>query len=81
LFHTRPFVIVCRPVGCTNSFAYRIRPDLQGDRITAPHGISGNAKVTLTLVWILARGSNGKCTGKTLLHSEYLTGTGSVSFS
>jgi hypothetical protein len=44
--------------------------------------ISGKAHITLTLVWILSRDTNGKCDGaKVLFHSEYLTGTGAVSFS
>lgn len=46
-------------------------------------GIAGNVRVTLTLVWIVSRNSEGKCDGtkKVLFHSEYLTGTGTVSFS
>jgi hypothetical protein len=46
-------------------------------------GISGNVHLTLTLVWIVSRNSDNKCDGtKTpLFHSEYFTGTGSVSFS
>ena len=46
-------------------------------------GISGNVHLTLTLVWIVPRNSDNKCDGtkKALFHSEYLTGTGTVSFS
>jgi len=43
--------------------------------------ISGRVRITLTLVWIVSRSSSGKCDGtKVLFHSEYLTGTGTVSF-
>lgn len=47
------------------------------------HGISGKVQITLTLVWIVSRNTNNKCDGtkKVLFHSEYLTGTGTVSFS
>jgi hypothetical protein len=45
-------------------------------------GISGKALITLTLVWIVSRDTGGKCNGgKVLFHSQYLTGTGAVSFS
>jgi hypothetical protein len=45
-------------------------------------GISGKVNITLTYVWIVARGSSGKCTGeKVLFQSSYLTGAGAVSFS
>ena len=46
-------------------------------------GISGKVQITLTLVWIVSRNTNNKCDGtrKVLFHSEYLTGTGTVSFS
>jgi hypothetical protein len=44
--------------------------------------ISGKVRITLTLVWIVSRSSSGKCDGtKVLFHSEYLTGTGTVSLS
>jgi len=44
-------------------------------------GIAGRVHITLTLVWIVFRNTNGKCDGtKVLFHSEYLTGTGTVSF-
>ena len=44
--------------------------------------ISGKVRITLTLVWIVSRASSGKCDGtKVLFHSEYLTGTGTVSLS
>ncbi len=46
-------------------------------------GISGHVHLTLALVWIVSRNSDNKCDGtkKALFHSEYLTGTGTVSFS
>ncbi len=45
-------------------------------------GVSGRVTITLTPVWILARAAIGKCDGtKVLFQSQYLTGTGTVSFS
>jgi hypothetical protein len=45
-------------------------------------GITGKGRITLTLVWILSSPSSGKCDGnKVLLHSQYLNGSGTVSFS
>jgi hypothetical protein len=45
-------------------------------------GISGKGRITLTLVWILSSPSTGKCDGnKVLFHSQYVNGSGAVSFS
>jgi len=46
-------------------------------------GISGKVQITLTLVWIVSRNANNRCDGtkKVLFHSEYLSGSGTVSFS
>ncbi len=44
-------------------------------------GISGKGRMTLTVVWILASSGKHKCDGtKVLFQSQYLNGTGTVSF-
>ena len=44
-------------------------------------GISGKGRMTLTLVWILSNSGKHKCDGSKVLHeSQYLNGTGTVSF-
>jgi hypothetical protein len=45
-------------------------------------GITGKGRITLTLVWILSSPGSGKCDGNNVLsHSQYLNGSGTVSFS